>query len=86
MMHVPSAIKQLFPNAESLKDFTVQDDGKGQYIAQWNLKEPQPTKDELLEAWEQYQLNPPPTPLSELDQVKKQLADLGFELMVKGVI
>lgn len=84
-MHLPTAIKQLYPNAISLVDFTVQDDGEGPYIAEWNLSNPQPTETELQSAWEQYQLNPPPVPKSENQLLGEQIVALDIRLMMGGL-
>lgn len=56
-MNIAQAIMHLFPQANLLQDFLVQDDsdGKGPYIAQWNLDAAQPTEEELQAAWEAYQ-------------------------------
>jgi hypothetical protein len=85
-MHIPSAIRQLFPDAVSTEDYLVQDDGNGAYIAEWNLTDPQPAEEELQAAWEKYQLNPPPVPLTPLEELQKQQTDLVFDLMMKGVL
>lgn len=55
-MNKALAIMTLFPYATPLEDFVVRDDydGRGQYIDQWNLQEPQPTDQELEEAYFQY--------------------------------
>jgi XkdW protein/Domain of unknown function (DUF4376) len=53
-MNIALAIRHMYPNADSLRDFKVQDDGKGQYIAEWSIKEAQPTKEELQVAWIDY--------------------------------
>ena len=42
-MNVANALLFLFPDADPLRDYRVQDDGKGAYIAVWNLANPQPT-------------------------------------------
>ncbi len=51
------AIKQLYPDAINLTDFTVEDksDGEGPFIAEWNLIDPQPTQVELDQAWIDWQ-------------------------------
>ena len=49
-MHVASALLFLFPDADPLRDYRVQDDGKGAYIAVWNLANPQPTPRQLQAA------------------------------------
>ncbi|MEH7481479.1 XkdW family protein [Neobacillus drentensis] len=78
-MNISEAIQKLFPNAKpgSDKDFLVMDlaDGEGQFIAEWNLPDPQPTETELQAAWKEYQLNPPPAPLSEFEKLQ-QLQEL----------
>jgi hypothetical protein len=55
-MIISLAIKKLYPNADSLRDFRVQDmgDGRGQFIIEWNMTEPQPTHEELQTAWINY--------------------------------
>jgi hypothetical protein len=55
-MNKALAIMQLYPNANPLVDFVVQDDsdGNGPIIAQWNSSEPQPTDEELQAAWIAY--------------------------------
>jgi hypothetical protein len=37
------ALQQLYPGSDPLLDYRLQDDGRGAYIAQWNLSAPQPT-------------------------------------------
>jgi hypothetical protein len=49
-MNVVGAIEMLYPNAVKLVDFVVRDEGKGQYIYEWNLPYPQPTIEELANA------------------------------------
>jgi hypothetical protein len=63
-MNKVQAILHLYPNAIPGVDFIVQDDsdGRGAYIAMWNLKDaqgnniPQPSEEELQAAWEAYEL------------------------------
>jgi hypothetical protein len=68
-MNIAQAIMHLFPQANHMNDFIVQDDsdGMGQWIAQWNLEEPQPTEEELQAAWDAMQ----PTEEQLLDQAKQ---------------
>jgi hypothetical protein len=72
-VNIAQALKQLFPQANPLIDFVVQDDcdGNGPYIAVWNLDEPQPTEEELQSAWEEYQQNPPPSPETQEQKVTR---------------
>lgn len=46
-MKINDILKLKFPNASFLKDIILQDDGKGSYIKEWNLKTPEPTKEDL---------------------------------------
>ncbi|WP_025692598.1 XkdW family protein [Paenibacillus zanthoxyli] len=75
------AIKHIFPSARVDKDFALLDksDGKGPYIAVWNLEAPQPTEEELLAAWEAYQLEDHPQPKNQAEEIaelKQLVADL----------
>lgn len=63
-MNISLAISQLFPEADPLTDFLVSDQGDGQFIADWNLPDPQPTEDELRVAWEAH-LNKPVQPTED---------------------
>ncbi len=55
-MTLVGALKYLFPNADTLRDYTIQDnsDGVGPYIAAWHLADPQPTPAELQTASDAY--------------------------------
>jgi hypothetical protein len=73
-VNIVQAVIHLFPDADPMQDFIVQDDsdGNGPYIAAWNLGDPQPTEAELQTAWEAYQqaeANKPPelTPLESME-------------------
>jgi hypothetical protein len=68
-MEIPKSILYLYPDADPLVDFIVKDDndGKGAYIAEWNLIPPMPTDMELQAAWDTIQ----PTE-SELFDLYKQ--------------
>jgi hypothetical protein len=44
------AIMRLYPAAKVGRDFTLQDDGDGPYIKEWNLADPEPTEAALAEA------------------------------------
>lgn len=89
-MNIALAIMHLFPNANPLIDFIVQDDsdGNGPYLAQWNLEDPQPTEDEIQEAWEAYNALPAPeiqpseTELLGMQMVEKDLQLLELQSLV----
>lgn len=50
--NIALAITGLFPEADSSRDFIVMDDGYGnQWIAEWHLDAPIPTKEELREGY-----------------------------------
>lgn len=44
---IAEAIMYKYPNTDPTKDFIVQNDGEGSYIAEWNLRAPIPTQKEL---------------------------------------
>lgn len=58
-MQLSKALKKLFPDITFIgldgNDCLLLDQGAGQYIAQWNRVEPQPTQAELDAAWLDYQ-------------------------------
>lgn len=61
-MNISLAIMYMYPQANPLVDFSVQDDsdGEGPYIAKWDVKNangvvlPEPTEAELQTAWDAY--------------------------------
>ncbi len=59
-MELYHAIKELFPQAETPRDFLLQDDGQGAYIKEWRVKDssgnpiPRPTRTELEAAYKSY--------------------------------
>jgi hypothetical protein len=71
-MNIAQAIMHLFPQANPMIDFIVQDDsdGEGPYLAQWNIEAPQPTEEELQAAWEAYLVAEAGKPKPETDQEK----------------
>lgn len=59
------------------------------FISKWSLQETQPTQEDIISCWNANQqaiLNANKPPLSEIEQIKKQQADLTFTLMMNGVI
>jgi hypothetical protein len=98
-MNKALAIMHLFPEAEPMTDFILQDDsdGNGAYIAQWNIDAPQPTEAELEQAWADFLALPAPVPKESLeDKVTRleaenasstlQIIDLFEQLITKGVL
>lgn len=69
-MELGALMKKLYPSAVSQKDYVVQNDGDGPYIAEWYLNEPQPTQEELETAWANYV--PEPRPLTKLEELERQ--------------
>jgi len=51
-----NALRQLFPNADPMRDYELRDDsnGNGPYIAAWNLQGTQPTPAQLAAASDAY--------------------------------
>lgn len=76
-MNKALAIKYLYPNAELGEDYSVRDDGEGQFIDKWLLKEPEPSAEELKAAWEEYLKLDIEQPMT---QVEKQLLLIGEQL------
>ncbi|MGQ8948240.1 XkdW family protein [Bacillus altitudinis] len=76
-MNKALAIKYLYPNAELGKDYSVRDDGDGQFIDTWLLEEPEPSAEELDAAWQEYLKLDNEQPLT---QVEKQLLLIGEQL------
>lgn len=50
MTNLSNALKHLFPGIDFLTDVVLQDNGNGPYIAKWNLADPQPTEQALIDA------------------------------------
>lgn len=40
----------LYPTAKAGEDYTIQNDGAGDYIKEWNLSSPEPTSEQLIAA------------------------------------
>ncbi|MEK4568781.1 XkdW family protein [Bacillus sp. FSL K6-3458] len=76
-MNKALAIKYLYPNAELGKDYSVRDDGEGQFIDTWLLEEPEPSAEELDAAWQKYLKLDNEQPMT---QVEKQLLLIGEQL------
>lgn len=56
-MNIVNAILYKYPNANSQRDFRVEDRGEGQFLADWHLSETEPTQAELEEWWKEYKRN-----------------------------
>lgn len=76
-MNKALAIKYLYPNAELGEDYSVRDDGEGQFIDKWLLAEPIPSDEELDAAWQEYLKLDNEQPMT---QVEKQLLLIGEQL------
>lgn len=76
-MNKALAIKYLYPNAELGEDYSVRDDGEGQFIDKWLLEEPMPSDEELDAAWKEYLKLDNEQPMT---QVEKQLLLIGEQL------
>lgn len=53
-MNLPNALASLFPTANPLRDYTIQDNGSGAAIVAWHLQAAQPTPAELQAASDAY--------------------------------
>ncbi|MDR4434408.1 XkdW family protein [Bacillus tequilensis] len=73
-MMIAEAIMFKYPSADPTRDFIVQNDGEGSYIAEWNLRAPIPTQKELESWWEESQKNPPYEPPDQVELLAQQLS------------
>lgn len=62
-MELALAILHLYPEADPHRDFIVQNDndGNGDYVAQWNLDVDKPTEQQLSAAWDEIKGRLPPS-------------------------
>ncbi|MCY7543883.1 XkdW family protein [Bacillus safensis] len=81
-MNKALAIKYLYPNAEVGQDYSVRDDGEGQFIDKWLLDDPIPSDEVLEVAWNEYLAKNDEKPLSN---VEKQLLVLGEQLALEKI-
>lgn len=75
-MNKVHAISRLFPDAVQGRDFDVYSHNGEQYIALWKLDEPEPTEEELQQAYEDYQANPPKKERSQLESLQETVDKL----------
>jgi hypothetical protein len=82
---VKDSILKRYPELK-FDDVVLRDDGdeRGIYIDVWNSDKPKPTIDEVNQ-WVQEDAALP-KPLSDVEQLQKDQADLTFQLMLKGVL
>ncbi|AGA22037.1 MULTISPECIES: XkdW family protein [Bacillus] len=73
-MMIAEAIMFKYPSADPTRDFIVQNDGEGSYIAEWNLRAPIPTQKELETWWEELQKNPPYEPPDQVELLAQELS------------
>lgn len=89
-MDLNATIKHMYPDLDSEKDYSLRDDGDGQYILEWNAKGiDQPSTASLIDHWERFKdeitdmFKPGPSEVEILEQTQ---ADLIMTLMMNGVI
>jgi hypothetical protein len=82
-MDKKQSILKRYPELDE-KDIILMDNGEGVFIHFWNSDKTKPTMDQVNQwAEEDAKL---PKPLSEIEQLQKDQADLTFQLMMKGVL
>jgi XkdW protein len=83
-MDIARALLHLHPNAVPLKDFIIMDlsDGKGPFISEWNLEDPEPTAEELLTVWEEIKDIPTVIPKTEIEILTEKNEQLEKELAI----
>ena len=85
MDYVQSILKR-YPNlTESDFSFIDRYDGKGIVFEYWNSDDPQPTMEQVKQ-WNDEDLIDFIPPVDQYEVLKKQLTDMSFELMIKGVL
>jgi hypothetical protein len=77
------SILRRFPDITKY-DIVLRDDGEGVYIDIWNSDKPKPTMEQVYQWVEEDSTLP--KPLSEIEAIKKDQADLIFSLMMNGVL
>lgn len=84
-MNIALAIMHLYPQANPMTDFIVQDDsdGNGAYIAKWNMEEDQPTEEEMQAAWDALEILPTPPPVETTEEKLIRLETENKELKIK---
>lgn len=82
-------IQRMFPNATTENVLvTVYGDGTWE-ITKWDLTDTKPTNQAVEDYWNANQqaiLNANVPPLSDIESLKKQQADVTFQLMMNGVL
>ncbi|MCY8857037.1 XkdW family protein [Bacillus atrophaeus] len=73
-MMLYDAIMYKYPDAEVMRDFKLRNEGGDSYIAEWNIRAPIPTKEDLQAWWEELQQNPPYEPPDQLELLAQQLS------------
>lgn len=85
-MNIAQAIMHLFPQANPMADFIVQDDsdGNGPYVAIWNLEGEKPTEEELQTAWDAMQPTSADLLMTAQIQKKQEISDAVSAKIVEG--
>lgn len=82
-------IEQMFPNANSSNYEVMVYSDETWEITKWDLPDQKPIKEEIEAYWNANQqaiLDANKPAASEVDLLKKQVADLSFQLMLNGVL
>lgn len=77
-MIISECLKHLIPEAIEDKDYFVRNDGEGDYIAEWYLDTPEPSKTELEAKWKDIKGS---IPLPSKDP----MIELGEEMVQKDI-
>lgn len=84
--NIGDSIIHLFPTAKVNIDFRVVHDGDSFKLLEWNITDPVPSLQQLESVYDQAQEGRNIPPVNELESLKKQQADLVFQLMLNGVV
>lgn len=72
-MNFYKALKHLHADLEVDKDFKLKDNGKGVFIAEWNVNRLMPSDEEIVLAWEEIKSIPEPVVETQEETIKKLL-------------
>ncbi|WP_416730315.1 XkdW family protein [Fictibacillus sp. JL2B1089] len=78
-MELPKIINFIYPSLVNGTDYSIQDDGNGQFISSWNSELQIPTDEELEVVWDQIK-DLPVTPLKTLEELTMENEQLKLEV------
>jgi hypothetical protein len=80
-MDLDRVIKRIYPDLNAGKDFVLQDDGEGPYIAEWKVESKKPSVEELEATWSDLESQPVVIPKDRLAIIGELLVQKDIEIM-----